>query len=64
MRRREGVVDRVQPAMVLPDTNAHFIAENPQHVYSVRFDSTELWGPEAERFTTCVDLYESYLEAV
>ena len=64
VRRRIGTVERIQPAALLPDTNAHFIAENPQHVYSVRFDSTELWGPEAERFTTCVDLYESYLEAV
>jgi nitrile hydratase len=63
-RRREGTVTQVQPAMVLPDTNAHFIAENPQHVYTVAFDSTELWGPEAERFTTHLDLYESYLEAV
>ena len=63
-RRREGVVDRVLPAQVLPDTNAHYIAENAQHVYSVRFDSKELWGPEAEPFTTYIDLYESYLEAV
>jgi nitrile hydratase beta subunit len=63
-RRREGVVERVQPAQVLPDTNAHFIAENPQHVYAVRFDSTELWGPDAEPFSTYIDLYESYLEAV
>jgi len=63
-RRRQGTVEKVQPAQVLPDTNAHFIAENAQHVYSVRFDSTELWGPEAEPFTTYIDLYESYLEAV
>jgi nitrile hydratase beta subunit len=63
-RRREGTVTQVRPAMVLPDTNAHFIAENAQHVYTVAFDSTELWGPEAERFTTHLDLYESYLEAV
>ena len=64
VRRREGTVTRVQPAMVLPDTNAHFIAENPQHVYSMSFDSADLWGPEAERFTMYLDLFESYLEAV
>jgi nitrile hydratase len=63
-RRREGTVTRVQPAMVLPDTNAHFIAENPQHVYAVNFNSTDLWGPDAESFTLSLDLYESYLEAV
>jgi nitrile hydratase len=50
--------------MVLPDTNAHFIAENPQHVYAVNFNSTDLWGPDAESFTLSLDLYESYLEAV
>ena len=41
----------------------HFQGENAQHVYSVRFDSHELWGPDAERFTLNIDLYESYLEA-
>jgi len=63
-RRRQGTVTHVRPAMVLPDTNAHFVAENPQHVYTVSFDSSELWGPEAEPCTISLDLYESYLEAV
>lgn len=63
VRGRTGVVQRVRPAQVLPDTNAHFQGENAQHVYSVAFESTELWGPEAERFTLSIDLYESYLEA-
>ncbi len=34
----------IQPAMVLPETNAHFLGENAQHVYAVAFESTELWG--------------------
>ena len=62
VRGRRGVVRMIQPAMVLPDTNAHFIAENPQHVYNVSFDSHELWGPEAETFELRFDLYEDYLE--
>jgi nitrile hydratase subunit beta len=62
VRGRTGVVRIVQPAMVLPDTHAHFVAENAQHVYNVAFESTELWGPEAEPFTLGIDLYESYLE--
>jgi nitrile hydratase subunit beta len=57
-----GVVELIQPAAVLPDTNAHFLGENPQHVYSVRFDSRELWGSGAEPFALTVELYESYLE--
>jgi len=63
VRGRTGVVDRLQPAALLPDTHAHFRGENAQHVYSVRFESDELWGAEAEAFTLNIDLYESYLEA-
>jgi nitrile hydratase len=62
VRGRRGVVELVQPSAVLPDTHAHFIAENPQYVYSVRFDSHELWGPEAESFDLTIELFESYLE--
>jgi nitrile hydratase beta subunit len=62
VRGHTGVVELIQPASVLPDTNAHFQGENPQHVYSVRFDSHELWGADAEPFALTVDLFESYLE--
>ena len=57
-----GVVAIFEPAQVLPDTHAHFIAENAQWVYTVSFDSTELFGPAAERFTLNTDLYEDYME--
>jgi hypothetical protein len=59
----EGVVVAVEPAQVLPDTHAHFQGENAQWVYRVRFDSQELFGPEAERFDLNIDLYEDYMEA-
>jgi nitrile hydratase len=63
-RGRRGVVAIVHPAFVLPDTNAHGHGENPEHVYSVRFEGAELWGDSAEP-GTCVhlDCFESYLEA-
>ncbi|HXT46169.1 MAG TPA: nitrile hydratase subunit beta [Pseudonocardiaceae bacterium] len=64
LRGHRGVVDLVQPAAVLPDTHAHFLGENPQYVYTVRFDSRELWGADAEPFTLTGELYESYLEPV
>jgi len=62
-RGRRGVVAIVHPAFVLPDTNAHGHGENPEHVYSVRFEGFELWGETAEP-GTCVqlDCFESYLE--
>jgi nitrile hydratase beta subunit len=62
VRGRRGVVELVQPSAVLPDTHAHFLGENPQYVYSVRFDSHELWGSEAESFALTIELFESYLE--
>jgi nitrile hydratase subunit beta len=62
LRGHTGVVDLIQPAGVLPDTNAHFQGENPQYVYTVRFDSRELWGSDADPFAVTVEMYESYLE--
>lgn len=62
VRGHSGVVERVQPAHVLPDTHAVFLGENPQHVYTVRFTSRELWGPGAENFALTIELFESYLE--
>jgi nitrile hydratase beta subunit len=62
VRGHIGVVVVIQPASVLPDTNAHFQGENPQYVYSVRFDSHELWGADAESFALTIEMFESYLE--
>jgi nitrile hydratase len=63
-RGHVGTVAAIKPAQVLPDTHAHFVAENAQHVYAVAFDSTELWGDDAESFTLTIDLYDDYLEPV
>ena len=62
VRGHAGVVALVQPGFVFPDTNAHFEGENPQYVYTVRFDSRELWGADAEPFTLTIEMFESYLE--
>jgi nitrile hydratase len=62
VRGHTGVVAQVEPASVLPDTNAAFQGENPQHVYTVQFDSRELWGEDAEQFTLTIEMFESYLE--
>jgi len=63
VRGRVGTVKRIQPSALLPDTNAHFLGENPQHCYGVAFDATELWGGETEPFVLHIDLFDSYLEA-
>jgi hypothetical protein len=61
-RGRTGVVEMIQPGHLLPDTHAVFQGENPQHVYTVRFDSHELWGADAEPFALTIELFDSYLE--
>ena len=62
VRGRVGTVALVQRPELLPDSHAHFQGENAQHLYAVRFDSRELWGPDAEPFAMYVDLCEQYLE--
>jgi nitrile hydratase len=63
VRGKRGVGQRVHPAFVFPDTNAHGAGERPQYLYTVRFATDELWGPDAEPGTVLhVDLFEPYLE--
>jgi nitrile hydratase len=62
-RGMRGTVAEYRGCFVFPDTNAHGLGEEPQHVYSVRFEAEELWGESAEQGTTVyIDLFESYLE--
>ena len=64
VRGHVGTVTATRPAAVLPDSTAHFIREDAQHVYTVAFASTDLWGSDAESSTLNIDLFESYMEAV
>ena len=43
-----GVIARAHGAHVFPDTNAHGAGEQPQTLYSVRFDAREMFGETAE----------------
>jgi nitrile hydratase beta subunit len=62
-RGHVGTIDRDHGVYVFPDTNAHFLGENPQRVYSVRFAARELWGEQAsERDAVYIDLWDGYLE--
>lgn len=64
VKGRAGVVARVDRPYPLPDVEAHS-ADGRAHrepVYCVRFETTELWGDDAEPGAVFVDLWESYLE--
>ncbi len=61
-RGRRGVIHIHRGAYVFPDTHAHGLGEQPQHLYSVRFEPAELWGGSAEQGTPVfIDLWEPYL---
>jgi nitrile hydratase beta subunit len=62
-RGKSGKIVRDHGIFVFPDTNAHFLGEKPQHVYSVRFAARELWGEQAAaRDSVYVDIWDDYLE--
>ena len=62
-RGKLGTIDRTHGAFVFPDTNAHFLGEKPQQVYSVRFAARELWGDQAApQDAVYIDMWDDYLE--
>ena len=62
-RGKYGTIHRDHGVFVFPDTNAQFLGEKPQHVYSVRFAARELWGQEArQQDSVYLDLWDDYLE--
>jgi len=64
-RARLGTVVEDRGVFVFPDTNAEFLGEKPQHLYSVRFTARELWGDRASaRDSVYLDLWDEYLERV
>src|SRR5262245_30992809 len=62
-RGKLGTIERDHGVFVFPDTNAHFLGENPQHVYSVRFAARELWGEQARPpDAVYVNLWDDHLD--
>ena len=58
--RHTGLTD--VPLTERGERNAHGLGEQPQPLYSVRFDAVELWGESAEpNQRVHLDLWESYL---
>jgi len=49
-------------AHVFPDTNAYGEGENPQHLYTVEFEGSAVWGTDAEPGSLiCADLWQPYI---
>jgi nitrile hydratase beta subunit len=63
VRGHVGVIERVHGAHVFPDALVAGKGEVPQWLYTVRFDSRELWGPDADpTVKISIDAFEPYLE--
>ncbi len=62
VRGHLGVIHEHRGAHVFPDRSAEGSREG-RHLYSVRFDASELWGENANQGSAVyVDLWEDYLE--
>lgn len=62
-RGKFGTIERDHGVFVFPDTNAIFLGEKPQHLYSVRFSTRELWGDQAApQDAVYIDMWDDYLE--
>ena len=62
-RGKNGTIHMDHGVFLFPDTNALFLGEKPQHVYSVRFAARELWGEQAApQDSVYIDMWDDYLE--
>jgi nitrile hydratase len=64
-RGHVGVVERLHGAHVFPDSVTTGKGEDPQWLYTVRFDARELWGADADpKLKVSIEAFEPYLENV
>ena len=64
VRGKRGVIARAHGMHVFADANALGLGEQPQWLYTVVFEGSELWGDDASPgLQVSVDAWEPYLEA-
>ncbi len=67
IRLKRGTIARDYGVFIFPDTNALGQGTSPQHLYSVRFAGSEVWGDEVlspgvpAKDVVYLDLWDSYL---
>ena len=63
VRGHAGVVELQHGCHVFPDAAVLGNGDDPQWLYTVRFDARELWGPDADpTVAVSIDAFEPYLE--
>ena len=64
-RGHVGVVERLHGSHIFPDSVVAGKGEDPQWLYTVRFDAQELWGADADpKLKVSIEAFEPYLEHV
>lgn len=64
-RGHTGVVERIHGTHIFPDSVTTGKGEDPQWLYTVRFDAQELWGADADpTLKVSIEAFEPYLEHV
>jgi nitrile hydratase subunit beta len=62
IRGKKGKVTFDHGVFVFPDTSAHHLGPKPQHVYTVKFESSELWGPQGRKGDVMhADVWDDYM---
>lgn len=61
---KTGVITKWHGAHILPDSNAHFLGESPEPLYTVCFSAPDLFAHASQNDEVCLDLWQSYLVAV
>lgn len=63
VRGHVGTIELIHGCHVFPDSAALDLGEDPQWLYTVRFEGRELWGPDADpTVKVSIDAFEPYLE--
>ena len=64
IRGKPGEVVMAHGTFIYPDTAGNGLGDDPQHVYTVRFDAADLWGRDFGDANAAVnvDVWEPYLE--
>jgi nitrile hydratase beta subunit len=63
VRGRFGTVSRLHGSHVFADAHAQGLGEQPEPLYTVVFDSVDLWGADAaDGVQVSIDAWQSYLE--
>ena len=64
-RGKQGIVERVHGVHVFADANSQGLGEQPQWLYTVVFDGSELWGEKGHgELRVSIDAWEPYLEQI